>query len=406
MRMEGNSLVEANARIKLLTGILWSIFAGLALVAASGAHLLPAAPDKFTYDWRTYFLTAQAERPRDDIALILIDEQSLTGYHYLSPIDRGLTAELITLAGTAEPKAIGLDFIIDRPTEPAKDDALKAAIRLAKAPIILGAIDNRAVEDASGLAYQEAFIASVKRPAGHVFFGAQRNRLTLGDQAVRFMLPPSPEPPSRPAFARLLADIDGTKPEPKSDYIFWLRPPMGSAELFPTFTVPPHRDDAGNPTGSVLPESWRGALKGKIVLIGGAFADRDLHLTPLTVAAPEPVHGVQIHAQILAQLRDGRTIYELPPWAHFLIAAAVAGLGFFAAQRWTLRGDAWISSLIAFVAIVAAGGLAFWSARIILPSATLFLAWALGLFAGNWADAVAERLGRIFGNETTSAARG
>jgi len=313
--VEGNSLAGAYSRTKLVGAILFSILAGLALAAASRAHLLPAAPDKFTYDWRTYFLTERAERPRDDIAIILINEQSLTGYDYLSPIDRGLIAELVKLADAAAPKAIGLDLIIDRPTEPAKDGALADAIRLAKAPVILGAADSRAGEDPGALAYQEAFIASTKRPAGHIFFGAQQNRLTLGDQAVRFMLPPSSEPPFRPAFARLLADIDGKKPEPKSDYIFWVRPPAsGGAELFPTFTVPPHRGDA---KGSALPESWRAALKGKIVLIGGAFSDRDRHLTPLTVAAPAPIHGVEVHAQILAQLRDGRSIYEMPLWRSF-----------------------------------------------------------------------------------------
>ncbi len=399
-------MAGANGTIKLLAGIFVSILAGLALVAASRAHLLPAAPDKFTYDWRTYFLTERAERPRDDIAIILIDEQSLAGYNYLSPIDRGLTAELVKLVDAAGPKAIGLDLIVDRPTEPAKDDALLEAIRGAKAPVVLGAIDSRAGVDADGLAYQEAFISGTKRPAGHIFFAAQKNLLTLGDQAVRFMLPPSPELPSRPAFARLLADIDGKKPEPESDYIFWRRPPADSgAELFPTFSVPPHRDNAGNLKGSILPESWRGAFKGKIVLIGGAFADRDLHLTPLTVATREPVHGVEVHAQILAQLRDGRTIYEMPPWAEFLVVAAVAALGIFAAHRWRLRGDSWVSSVVAFAAIVAVGGFLFWAGRLILPSATLFLAWAFGLLAGNWADAVAERFGRISGNKI-SAARG
>ncbi len=389
----------ANARIKLLAGILFSILAGLALVAASRAHLLPAAPDKFTYDWRTYFLTERAERSRGDIAIVLIGEQSLTGYPYLSPIDRGLTAELVKLVDAASPKAIGLDLIFDRPTEPAKDNALAEAIRRAKAPVVLGAIDGRAGGDADSLAYQEAFIARTERPAGHIFFGAQKNLLTLGDQAVRFMLQPSLEPPSRPAFARLLADIDGTKPEPKSDYIFWRRPPADSgAELFPTFTVPAHTDAAGNAKGTVLPESWRAALKDKIVLIGGAFGDRDLHLTPLTVATREPVHGVEVHAQILAQLRDGRSILDMPSWAEFLVVAAVAGLGFFAAQRWKLRGDSWVSSVIAFAVIVAAGGLLFGAARFILPSATLFLGWALGLFAGNWIDKAAAWLERIFEN--------
>ena len=146
------------------------------------------------------------------------------------------------------------------------------------------------------------------------------------------MLPPAEQPP-RPSFARLLADLDGKKPEPASPLIFWRRPPAsGGADLFTAFTVPAHRDGNGTPKGSVLPESWRGALAGKIVLIGGGFRDRDLHLTPLTVASREPIHGVGIHAQILAQLRDGRSIHEMPWWVEFLIAAAVAGLGVYAAR--------------------------------------------------------------------------
>ncbi len=387
--------------MRVFAGILFSIVAGLVLVAASHQKLLPAAPDKFTYDWRTYFLAEQAQRPRDDIVILLIDEHSLTGYNYLSPVDRGMMAELVKYADASGAKAIGLDMIFDRPTEPSKDDALAETLRQARAPVILGAIDGRGGETAEGLAYQEAFIAKTGRPAGHVFFGAEQSQLlTLSDQIVRFWLPPSAEPPYRPAFTRLLAEVDGKKAEPASSLIYWRLPPANSgADLFPAFVVPAHRDGAGNPKGPVLPESWRSALAGKIVLIGGAFSDRDLHMTPLTVASLAPVHGVEIHAQILAQLRDGRSIRQMPWWAEFLAAAAVAGLGIIAARRWTLSGSGVISTTIAFLAIVTAGSLLFWEARFILPSATLFLAWALGLFAGNYAGAAAAWFGRVFGNE-------
>ena len=127
-----------------------------------------------------------------------------------------------------------------------------------------------------------------------MFFSTEQNTLTLGDQAVRFMAPPSLKPPQRPAFARLLAEVDGAKPEPASSLINWRQPPaQGGADLFPTFYVPAHRDAAGKRTGPVLPESWRAALSGKIVLVGGAFSDRDRHLTPLAVATGERIHGVR-----------------------------------------------------------------------------------------------------------------
>ncbi len=372
---------------RLIAVILFSIVTAVLLVVASHTNRLPAAPDKFTYDWRTYLLTERAKSPRDDIVLIIIDERSLTGYSYVSPVDRGLVAELINLVDAASPKAIGVDLIFDRPTEPAKDEALLRAIRRAKARVILAALDDRAAEDGEALDYQEAFFAKANRPAGHIFFGAEANRLTLGDQAVRYMLPPSSIPPRRRAFARLLADVDGEKSEPKSELIFWRLPPAAAgAELFPTFPVPAHRGDNFNGLGLADQlASWREALAGKIVLIGGAFGDRDLHHTPLTVATQKRVHGIEIHAQILAQLRDERSIHEMPHWAEFLLVASVAATGFFAAQRWNLRGDGWRSSAVAFVVVVSTGLLLFWTAQFILPSATLFLGWAAGLFAGHWA---------------------
>lgn len=392
---------------RIIAGLLFSILAGLVLVAASRAELLPEAPDKFTYDWRTYLLAEQAPQPRRDIAIIYINERSLTGYHYISPIDRGLIAELVKSLDEAGAKAIGLDIIIDRPTEPQKDAALAEAIRDARAPVILGAVDARSRGPSEGLAFQEGFIAKTGRTAGHIYFAAERDGLTLGDQAVRFMLPPSEEPPHRVSFAQALADVGGKKPEPGSRLIFWRRPPAsGGADLFTAFTIPAHRDADGNPKGAALPESWRGALAGKTVLVGGGFRDRDVHLTPLTVASREKVHGVGIHAQILAQLRDGRAIYEMPWWMEFLIAATVAALGVFAAQRWTLSGVGVISTAIAFLMIVTAGGLLFWTEHIILPSATLFLAWAAGLFAGNWAGAPGAKAEQLPDNEAKMASGG
>lgn len=141
------------------------------------------------------------------------------------------------------------------------------------------------------------------------------------------------------------------------------------------------------------------------MLIGGAFADRDRHLTPLAIATREPVYGIEIHAQILAQLRDGRSIHEMPGWAEFLVVAAMAGMGAFAAQRWRLKGDGWRTSFVAMAAMVAAGLGLFWAAHFILPSATLFLGWGAGLFAGDQMDAGGWR-GRIFGGKTNTASEG
>jgi adenylate cyclase len=385
---------------KLLTPLLVGFVLAVALVTASGMGWLPEAPDRFTYDWRTALLAERAPESRDDIAIVLIDEDSLTGYTSLSPIDRGLTAELIRAIDSANPKAIGLDYIIDRPTEPAKDAAFLAAVRDAKAPVILGYLDERGGPRPKEVAYQAKFLEQTKRQGGHIFFATEKNRLTLGDQAVRSMVGPSPNPPHRPAFARLLAEVDGPKPEPASDLIHWQLPPSrGGADLFLTFTVPAHRDDAGKPSGPIFPESWRAALTNRIVLIGGGFADRDRHLTPLAVANPERISGVKIHAQILAQLRDGRSLYRMPTALEFVLVVLVGAFGFYAAQRWTIKGDGWRASAMAFGVMLVVGMFVFWAYRLILPSGTLFLAWPLGLLAGNRADWAMDQFGRVFGRK-------
>src|SRR5208282_5484017 len=161
--------MQGQLGLKIAAGILFSALTGLILAFASGNRLLPEAPDKFTYDWRTYFLAERAKEPRGDIALILIGEGSLTGYDYLSPVDRGLLASLVTLVDGAGAKAIGLDLIFTRRSEPKKDAALIEAIRSAHTPIIIGAADHRS-EDDQGLAFQEAFIAKTGKPAAHIYF--------------------------------------------------------------------------------------------------------------------------------------------------------------------------------------------------------------------------------------------
>jgi hypothetical protein len=387
---EGNVMTDAGLPqrsyiVTIIIGVASAVLAGLALVYTSRAGLLPDAPDQFTYDWRTVLFSDAPEESRDDIALVILDEESLDGYPYKSPVDRGLLAGLIRSIDAEHPKAMGLDFIFDAPTEPAKDAALAEAIKSASSPIILGAIDDRAAGvRTKDLKFQDGFIARAGRPAGHVFFADQSNRITLPDQAVRFMAAPAPASKYGQAFAKRLANVDGEKPDPSTTYIAWLAAPRRLASpIFPAFKVPSGRNGDGSPKAEPPKRAWLPLLKDKIVLIGGGFSDRDRHLTPFSVADNERIPGVFIHAQILAQLRDGRSIYAFSFWQEVLLAAGIFALGFLAAQRWALRKDEWLASGAAFVMLILASFGLFFAYRLILPSSTLVLAWPLGLFFGN-----------------------
>ena len=378
--------------IPAVLGILWAGAVAVVLMAASLAGISPEGPDEWTYDWRTLFFSQSAERPRDDIAIILIDEESMREYDYISPIDRGLVAKLLQALDTAAPKAVGLDFIYDRRSEEKKTQGLIDTIRTMRSPIVFGAIDSRIrgfkPED---LKYQEEFIAKTGREAGHVFFARQLDQLKIGDQVVRFMGERSPAPPHRKSIAQLLVEKAGaTSPsEPASPFIAWLLPPPG-ADLFPLFRVPRHKPDAGAET--ILPESWRPALRGKIVLIGGDFVDRDKHLTPLSVLDGAKMPGVVVQAQILAQLRDGRSIHEVPWKTELVLLAVVALLGFVVSSFISAKRYDWLVYFCGLAVLVLLGVVLFSTYAIIIPSTTLFFAWTAGVTGGHYAGTVAHKL--------------
>jgi CHASE2 domain-containing sensor protein len=395
-----SALSGPSGRILRIVAIAVSLAIAAFLVGLDRYGLLWEAPDRVTYDWRTYLFSERAKATRDDIVLILVDEGSLTGYPYLSPVDRGMTAELIRQIGEARPAAIGLDFIFDRQTEPAKDDALLAVLKdvNARVPVVIGAIDVRSTPELGRLPvkniaeppFQQRVIKEAGLRAGHIYFATHRERLAIGDQAVRFH---ASLDSGREAFSQVLAEAVGKGFEPTSRLVYWRHPPKaGGSHFVPTFTLPPHRDMAGKQTGPVLPESWRDGLRGKIVLVGGAFMDRDLHYTPFSVATAAPVHGIEIHTQMLAQRLDKRSVYVMDWWQEYLLVAVVAGLGFLAALFWRVSRNHWKTSTLAFVVFVGASFGAFAAFFLILPTATLFIAWPAGLLAGEYARRIMRGL--------------
>lgn len=388
-------------KARIAFGVIWSLIVGFLLVWASNANWLADAPDQFTYDLRTLYSSDRAKAPRDDIALVLITEDSLVGYQSRSPVDRGMLAELVTEISEAAPKAIGLDFIFTYPSAEASDASLLEAIRNSRdagVPVVLAALDERSrLMQQRDFDFQNKFIEQTKTalhpeppPAGHILLGNQENHLTIADQTVRYMVKPSPVPPSRPAFAKLLADVDGPKAVPENLLISWLLPPKeAGADLFPTLEVPIHKGPDAQVAGTRLfPKDWLDTLAGKIVLVGGDFVDRDLHLTPLSVSNSERMAGVRVHAQILAQLRDGRSIFTPSSLYEILLVSGVAGLAFFVSQKLALEERELLVSTVALLLLIGAGVILFWAFRFVLPSATVALAWPAGLMAGNRIDAI------------------
>ncbi len=364
----------------------WALLSATLILVLSFFNWLPEAPDKMTYDWRIANFSDKAKEQRKDIAVVLINDQSLDQYYTYSPIDRGLLAELVRAIDKAEPAAIGLDFIFDRNAEPEKTNALIDALQNAKAPIVLGAIDKRSKQvSEKAFKRQEEFLKRANKKVGHLYFDNEKNPFKIDDNIIRFIGETSKNDPKIASFAETLARIKSKNIAIKSNYIAWqLKPDEGGKPLFPTLFVPEHAPVSGNGNGeTVLPDSFRPLLKNKIVLVGGSFIDRDQHLTPLSFFGETKTSGVYIHAQIIAQLLDDRWVQEFPKAIEFVVLLILSALGFFLGYRFKMREYDVLIGVLGIILLITLGVLAFAFTKTILPSTTLSFAWGLSVPAGH-----------------------
>ena len=337
---------------------------------------LPHGPEHWSADFRTAHWSKHPDTQHKRIALIYVTERTLEAYPYLSPTDRQLLADLVKAVDATGPAAIGFDFIIDRPTEPAKDAALFAALREAKAAVVVGAVNEDAHAPGGGHSYQADYLAKVNRSIGHLHFeGVHRSKVIIVDNVIRLMAKPNTSRSYPAAFAEQLAQKAGSYPKPKSEYISWLLAPVDKSETFLTLSA---EQVLGRSTGPALP--LKDMLNDRIVLIGGNFSDRDQHLIPLSVSDGRRYPGLFIHGQILAQIIDGRSLSTLSIWVQAIIYLLATAIGFWVGRRQTKIHL--LTELVSVMVLVGVGILAFIYAHLIFPYTGVLLTWLAGVSAG------------------------
>jgi len=329
-----------------------------------------------------------AKHKHPGIALIYVTEKTLdelADQRYVSPTDRGLLAALIKKIDAAGPAAIGLDFAFDRPTQEHKDNELISAIRDAHGPVVVGAINVMPSSPENGERFEDSFISQIHRPVGHFFFGEHHNRLAISDEAIREIGQPPDGSLVKNEFALAVIQAANSPIRPHTELISWLRKPT-NGETFLTLEA----ETVLNADTLQSPIPITDLLKGRVVLIGGNFFDRDQHLTPFSLVEDERrFPGVYIHAQRVAQLLDGRSMSRPTGFWHFGIVLAAGVFGLWAggvAGRWHLA--------IEFASLV---GL-FLIAMVSVPFGLLFPfnPAALGMLAG-------FAVGHLVRNEHVSA---
>lgn len=370
--------MAGSASPSFIRGLPWlKALAAAALCTLLLGYLSARSPlfnsfEYWTSDWRTALFADRHDAQHSSLAVVIINDETLAGLPYRSPIDRGLLSDIIKTVDNAGARVIALDFIFDQPTEPAKDAALAETLKTTNARVVLGTLDERTGLDEERLAYNRRFVADA---------GARSGLLTMRtelDGTVRSL--PQPVAGAPLYFGVAAAEAAGAiSREGASRRIAWLRhPPQEDAFL----RIPAHQllSQPGD-AGGALRTRLLSTLKGRTVLIGAQLSDgNDIFFTPLSKLDNQPMPGVLIHAHIAAQVLDGRGYWEFGREGTLILVALTALLGFL--LGWRYFRSSVLVGLPPILAYLAADIVAFSVFDIILPFALPALAWVLGVFAG------------------------
>ncbi|HSF13172.1 MAG TPA: adenylate/guanylate cyclase domain-containing protein [Erythrobacter sp.] len=286
--------------------------------------------ERALYDLRAYYAADLVEEDKR-VVLVVYTDQTLIAARKRSPLDRGLLAKTLRTLDAMEPKAIGIDILFDQPQD--EDDELIATLRAMKTPVAVAYAAKATNPDDieyEQQQYLEAFLARLEgsnaRPASIRLdntFGATRLwpdiREGLPPLLGRVMLAEAGEP------ATAFADYEGA--------IDYRRAKFQDSVLFP----PAQIDLFVDPDPEILPFLTE-QYAGKYILIGGDIVDYDRVETTFTSINGEVPAGIAVHAEIIAQMLDGRVLQPIPEWVLWAMAVLVVAVAVLTALlEWPAR---------------------------------------------------------------------
>ncbi|MFQ6022663.1 MAG: CHASE2 domain-containing protein [Acidiferrobacterales bacterium] len=282
-------------------------------VCTLGAQFFPLArlAENWVYDLRVASLTPPMPQSKD-IVIVTVTEDTLATLSYRSPLDRQFLSNLLLDLQQKGARLIGLDILLDQPTEPKKDQALRKTLQDLRIPIVVAWVDAESRLTERQSAFLNEYLGGVERGLAYVAEdrtdGTVRS-IYIRKQADREIL----------GFAAANAKAVGAKvPNSRSVPLDYRGGPDAETPPFPIF--PAH-------AVPLLPPAW---FTGKIVLIGADLVLSDRHRTPFAATAGPKAGrapGVVIHAHALAQLLEGRKGRRLTDWQDILVILLFAAVG-------------------------------------------------------------------------------
>jgi class 3 adenylate cyclase/CHASE2 domain-containing sensor protein len=268
--------------------------------------------ENYLTDFRVAYLSP-SRQPSTDIAIVMIDETSISGQPYRSPIDRELISGLLSEIEARNPRAIGLNIIFERQTELQKDRALFNRLRSVSVPLVVSSASVLTGFSDRQDAFSSHYLSGLDTSLSIIYQDSI-------DQVVRSsMLKMSNRDDTYLGFAAALAKKLGIPLPAQNEIVIDYRAGLMPGE--PAFPIyPAHRVSGLAKT----------AIESQIVLIGTNLDGARRFRTPVSLARDENsmgLTGIEIEAHVLSQLIEQRSFSTTTGFENGLITLLMALVG-------------------------------------------------------------------------------
>ncbi|MCM0032141.1 adenylate/guanylate cyclase domain-containing protein [Sandarakinorhabdus limnophila] len=260
-----------------------------------------------------------AMAPSTDIVVVAINEDTLTAFPYRSPVDRGFLADVISQVSAKGARVIGVDIIIDQPTEATKDARLKQVLTTTPTPLFLSYTSSPNIVTPEQLAFLNDFVPANQRAEANLLsdpFDTLIRRINPGGELKNGRMVDTASHPA--GFVRKAVTLFGGTAPLTPVEIAWRPRPDAESLPFPSFPAQ---------FVSILPDEF---FRGKIVLIGATLSITDRHMTPMSIIDDGDqgnMPGVFVQAHGISQLLENRAPPRMPLGGVIAFSALFAALG-------------------------------------------------------------------------------
>lgn len=315
--------------------LLISIIMGI-LLALNIIGLLPSVTtplESMDYSIRDLFTRLRGvEEPSGEIVIVAIDDFSFSWTGFQWPWSRSYFAEIVNQINAGGGKVVGVDIILSEPDEAEESDRAFATA-LGESPAAVTVVQ---IVRESGQGFETESFVQPLSPYRDILDGTGITSFIRDEDAiVRSVVAfDSFQETTYYHWAFDLARLHMNIPRPSfvDNSLHFNRQVVplngnsmlvnfaGPARTYPTYSASDVHD-------GITLEQDPDAFRGKIVLIGAtSLTLQDIYPTPFSATAPTP--GVEIVANVVDTILQGKYITTAPPWVAMLIVVTAAGIAY------------------------------------------------------------------------------